>query len=316
MRMALPNGIPSHDTFWRIFARLDPEHLQQGFVSWFAALHTATHGEAVAVDGKTVRHSADKAWGRAAIQMVSAWASANRLVLGQHKVATGSNEITAVPALLEQLALEGCIVTLDALHCQTATAETIVQQQAAYVIAVKGNQPTLHNGIHAAFAQAHAAPDGPALDTFQTTEEGHGRWERRTTWTLSDPHVLHAVDPQRRWPQLRAIGMVRSERQESGKPMSVEERYYITRLDGAAQTLGQAVRTHWEVENTVHWVLDVVFREDDSHLRVGKGPENMAILRRLALNLLQQEQAGKRSMKRKRLRAGWDEEYLLSLLVG
>jgi predicted transposase YbfD/YdcC len=312
----LPNGIPSHDTFGRVFARLDPDQLEQGFTNWFAALHEATDGEVVAVDGKQLRQSADRAWGRAAIEMVSAWASANRLVLGQEKVATGSNEITAVPALLERLALGGCIVTLDALHCQTDTAATIVAQDADYVLTVKQNQPTLYAGIEQAFAQAHATNFwGYAADTFQTTEEDHGRWERRTYWTLADAGLLRAIDPTGRWPALRAIGMVRSERQETGKPMTVETRYYIMSVDGNAQTFGHAVRSHWGVENEVHWRLDVVFREDASHLRVGKGPENMALLRRLALNLLHREQSKKRSMQTKRLRAGWDEDYLLKLLV-
>jgi predicted transposase YbfD/YdcC len=315
--LALPNGIPSHDTFGRVFAHLNPDQLEQGFTNWFAALHDATDGEVVAVDGKRLRQSADRAWGRAAIEMVSAWASANRLVLGQEKVAAGSNEITAVPALLERLALEGCIVTLDAMHCQTETAATILDQDADYVLTVKQNQPTLYAGIEQAFAQAHATNVwGAAADTFQTTEEGHGRWERRTYWTLADAEILRTIDPTGRWRGLQAIGMVQSERQEAGKPMTIETRYYIMSLDGNAQTFGHAVRSHWGVENAVHWRLDVVFREDASHLRVGKGPENMAILRRLALNLLHREQSRKRSMQTKRLRAGWDEEYLLKLLVG
>ncbi len=313
----LSNGVPSHDTFGRVFARLDPDQLEQGFTNWFAALHEATAGEVIAVDGKRLRQSADRAWGRAAIEMVSAWASANRLVLGQEKVAAGSNEITAVPALLERLALEGCIVTLDAMHCQTETAATILDQDADYVLTVKQNQPTLYAGIEQAFAQAHATNGwGAAADTFQTTEEGHGRWEHRTYRTLTDAQTLQAIDPTGRWPGLQAIGMVQSERQAAGKPLTVETRYYIMSLDGNAQTFGHAVRSHWGVENEVHWLLDVVFREDASHLRVGKGPENMAILRRLALNLLHREQSKKRSMQTKRLRAGWDEDYLLKLLVG
>jgi predicted transposase YbfD/YdcC len=223
--LALPNGIPSHDTFGRVFARLDPDQLEQGFTSWFAALHEATEGEVVAVDGKRLRQSADRAWDRAAIELVSAWASANRLVLGQEKVATGSNEITAVPALLERLALEGCIVTLDAMHCQTDTAATIVAQDADYVLTVKQNQPTLYAGIEHAFAQAHATNGaGTTADTFQTTEEDHGRWERRTYRTLADAELVQAIDPTGRWPALRAIGMVQSERQEAGKPLTVETR--------------------------------------------------------------------------------------------
>jgi len=221
----LPNGTPSHDTFGRVFAHLNPDQLEQGFTNWFAALHAATDGEVVAVDGKRLRQSADRAWGRAAIEMVSAWASANRLVLGQEKVATGSNEITAVPALLERLALEGCIVTLDAMHCQTETAATILDQDADDVLTVKQNQPTLYAGIAQACAQAHTTnAQDTTGDIFQTTEEGHGRWERRTYRTLADAGVLQAIDPTGRWRGLQAIGMVQSERQEAGKPMTVETR--------------------------------------------------------------------------------------------
>jgi predicted transposase YbfD/YdcC len=197
----LSNGIPSHDTFGRVFARLDPDQLEQGFTTWFAAVHEVTAGEIVAVAGKRLRQPADRAWGRAAIEMVSAWTSANRLILGQEKVATGSNEITAVPALLERLALDGCIVTLDAMHCQTETAATMLDQDADDVLTVKQNQPTLYAGIEQACAQAHTMNVmGTAGDIFQTTENGHGRWERRTYSTLTDARVLQAIDPTGHWP--------------------------------------------------------------------------------------------------------------------
>lgn len=318
LRTILPlrGGIPSHDTFSRVLAHLKPAELQQGFLNWFAAIATVTKGELVALDGKTLRKSAAKAWGQAAVQMVSAWASENRLVLGQEKVDPDSNEITAVPALLEKLALNGCIVTVDALHCQVKTAETIVKGEADYVIAAKGNQQTLHEAIRAAFADAHASAfAGLAHEQHQTEETHHGRWERRTYWTLMEPAVLALVNPKGRWPKLTCIGMVRSERQVNGKT-SVEERFYISSLDGNARTFAWAVRGHWGIENSVHWLLDLVFREDECRISVGKGAENLAVLRHIALNLLQQDRSSKQSMKQKRFRAALDPNYLLRLLAG
>ena len=314
--LPLPNGIPSHDTFSRLLAHLKPAELQKAFLDWFAAIATVTKGELVAVDGKTLRKSAAKAWGQAAVQMVSAWASENRLVLGQQKVDPDSNEITAVPALLEKLALNGCIVTVDALHCQVKTAETIVKGEADYVIAAKGNQETLHNAIREAFAAAHASGFAQlAHDTYQTEESHHGRWERRTYWTLMDPLVLAKVNPKGRWPKLGCIGMVRAERTLNGKT-SLEERFYISSLDGDARTFGRAVRGHWGIENSVHWLLDLVFREDESRISVGKGAENLAVLRHIALNLLQQDRSSKQSLKQKRFRAALDPKYLQRLLAG
>ena len=314
--LPLPNGIPSHDTFNRVLAHLKPAELQQGFRAWFAAIQTATQGELVALDGKTLRKSAAKAWGKAAVQMVSAWASTNRLILGQEKVNPASNEITAVPALLEKLALRGCIVTVDALHCQVKTAATIVQGDADYVIAAKGNQATLHHAIQQAFTEAHKVGFVDlAHDTYQTEERHHGRWERRTYWTLMAPAVLATVNPTGRWPKLQCIGMVRAERQVQGK-MSIEERFSISSLDGNARSFGTAVRSHWGIENSVHWLLDLVFREDDCRISVGNGAENLAVLRHSALNLLQQDRSSKQSMKQKRFRAALDTNYLRRLLVG
>jgi predicted transposase YbfD/YdcC len=316
--LELPNGAPSHDTFSRVFAALDPEQLRLGFLSWVQAVHVATDGEVVAIDGKVMRGSADTAWGRAAIQMVSAWASTNRLVLGQQKVAGSSNEITAVPALLERLALKGCIVTLDALHCQTETVEAIRTQNADYVITVKGNQATLHQQIRAAFGEAHATSfaglGADEWDEYHVSEEGHGRAERRSYWTLMQPAILAACNPDGRWRDLAAIGMVRAERTLGGKT-STEERFFISSLDGNARSFGEAVRIHWEIENVVHWTLDVVFGQDASQVLVGHGPENLAVLQHLALNLLKKEPS-KLSIKVKRQKAGWDEEFLANLLAG
>jgi predicted transposase YbfD/YdcC len=314
--LPLPNGIPSHDTFSRVLAHLRPAELQQGFIAWFAAIQTATKGELVALDGKTLRKSAAKAWGQSAVQMVSAWASANRLILGQEKVNPDSNEITAVPALLAKLALAGCIVTVDALHCQVKTAEAIVKGEADYVIAAKGNQETLHDAIQHAFADAHATDFADLThDTYQTEETQHGRWERRTYWTLMDPAILAKVNPSGRWPKLRCIGMVRAERRVHGKT-SIEERFYISSLDGNAHTFGRAVRGHWGIENSVHWLLDLVFREDDCRISVGKGAENLAVLRHIALNLLRHDRSSTQSLKQKRFRAALDTAYLHTLLCG
>lgn len=314
--LPLQGGIPSHDTFSRVLAHLKPAALQQGFLNWFAAIQTATKGELIALDGKTLRKSAATAWGQAAVQMVSAWASENRLVLGQEKVDPDSNEITAVPAVLEKLALNGGIVTVDALHCQVKTAETIVKGDADYVIAAKGNQQTQHDAIRAACADAHARTcAGLAHDQHQTEETHHGRWERRTYWTLLDPAVLAKVNPTGRWPKLGCIGMVRAERQVNGKT-SVAERYSISSLDGNARTFAFAVRDHWGIENSVHWLLDLVFREDECRVSVGKGAEHLAVLRHIAFNLLQQDRSSKQSMKQKRFRAALDPNYLLQLLGG
>jgi predicted transposase YbfD/YdcC len=314
--LPLPGGIPSHDTFRRVLAHLKPVELQQGFLAWFAAIQTATGGELIALDGKTLRKSAAKAWGETAVQMVSAWASENRLVLGQERVDPDSNEITAVPSLLEKLALNGCIVTMDALHCQVKTAETIVKGEADYVIAVKGNQGSLHEAIQAAFAQAHTSAFAQlAHDTYQSEETHHGRWERRTYWTLMDPLVLAQVNPAGRWLKLRCIGMVRAERTLNGKT-SVEERFYISSLEGDARTFGRAVRGHWGIENSVHWLLDLVFREDECRVAVGNGAENLAVLRHIALNLLRQDRSSKQSLKQKRFRAALDPNYLHQLLAG
>jgi len=316
--LELPNGAPAHDTFSRVFAALDPAQLQTAFQSWVQAVHVASHGEVVAIDGKVLRGSADKAWGRAAIQMVSAWASSNGLVLGQQKVAGASNEITAVPALLERLALEGCIVTLDAAHCQTNTIEVIRTQQADYVVTVKGNQATLHQQIRDAFAHAHTTNfrdlSPGQWDEYHLTEQGHGRTEQRSYWTLMSPAVLAACNVDGRWRDLHAIGMVRAERTVNGKT-SVEARYFITSLAGNARTFGNAVRIHWEIENIVHWTLDVTFGEDAARAIVGHGPENLAVMRHLALNLLKQAPSTQ-SIRTKRQRAGWDEDFLLKVLAG
>jgi predicted transposase YbfD/YdcC len=317
--LALPNGIPSHDTFGRVFAALDPEQFQRCFLGWVQAVVARSHGQltpgqVVALDGKTLRRSHDRANGKAAIHLVSAWASENRLVLGQLKVADKSNEIAAIPALLEMLALQGCIVTIDAMGCQTAIAQAVIDRGADYVLALKGNQPALEQAVRAMFGEAQATGfRGLAHDRHETVEKGHGRIETRRCWTIREPEHIAYLDEPGRWPGLRSIGMVEAER-TIGAATSHETRYYIGSLAGDARQFGRAVRAHWGIENGLHWVLDIAFREDDCRVRQGEAAQNFAILRQVALNLLREERTAKIGVKAKRLKAGWDERYLLRVL--
>lgn len=317
--LALPGGIPSHDTFGRVFARLDPEAFRACFLAWVRAVTGAAAADGVvAIDGKTARRSHDRGRGKAALHLVSAWATARGLVLGQVATAEKSNEITAIPALLRLLDLEGCTVTIDALGCQTAIAAQVVEQRAEYVLALKDNHPTLHEKARLAFADARAAAGtalAPAdLDAARTVDKGHGRLEIRHCWAFGDPAYLAYLDPAGAWPNLRSVALVEAERRV-GDAVSVEARYYLSSLPPAAAALGQAIRRHWEVENRLHWVLDVVFREDASRARTGHAPQNLAILRHLALNLLRRDPA-RGSRATKRFRAALDTTYLRSILTG
>jgi predicted transposase YbfD/YdcC len=317
--LALPGGIPSHDTFGRVFARLNPTEFQRCFVAWVQALLAEGCGQVVAVDGKTLRRSADRAHGREAVHLVSAWATASQLVLGQVATAAKSNEITAIPRLLRLLALEGCVVTIDAIGCQTAIAAQLHAQGADYVLALKGNQPTLRRTVHTAFADRD--PTGPdpwrpaEQDQAGTLDKGHGRLERRRYRALSDPDLLACLDPAGAWPGLRSVVQVQAERRRGAQRM-VEARYYLASLPPDAAALGQAIRDHWGVENDLHWVLDVQFHEDACLVRVGDGAQNFAILRHLALNLLRQERTHRGSLATKRFRAALDDTYLDRLLAG
>jgi predicted transposase YbfD/YdcC len=311
--LELPHGIPSHDTFGRVFALIDPEQFQARFREWIAAVAERTEGEIIALDGKQLRRSHDKAEGKKAIYMVSAWASENSVVLGQQKVDDRSNEITAVPQLLEMLEVAGCIVTTDAMHCQVETAKKVIENDADYVFVVKDNQPRLLEAIPGLFDD----PDEMRwvdTDYDQTTDGNHGRIETRKCWTTSDPEYLAYIASLAGWSGLQSIGMIEAKRRTK-EGTTIKRRYFISSLESNAKRLLSAVRGYWGIENKLHWVLDLAFREDESRVRKGNGPENFAVLRHIALNLLRGEDTAKISIRAKRKKAGWDNDYLLKVLT-
>jgi predicted transposase YbfD/YdcC len=308
----LSSGVPSHDRFNAVFAALDPGKFEKCLLSWITSLHEITAGQVVAIDGKTLRRSFDKASSKSAIHMVSAWATVNQMSLGQVMVDAKSNEITAIPKLLELLEISGSLVTIDAMGCQTAIAEAIVAKEADYVLAVKENQPTLHAGIAAYFLdQSDDDFARVKVSRHEAKEQGHGRIEHRTYLVCDAPDDL----PDRgRWKGLKRIGVAISDTIRSGKP-SADVRYYILSKRMSARSFGAAVRGHWGIES-MHWQLDVTFGEDQCRTRKGRGDANFSILRRTALSLLKNEKTEKVGVKNKRLTAAWNNNYLEKVLFG
>ena len=314
--LELPNGIPSHDTFGDVFARLDPEQFQRCFMEWVQAVAQVTQGEVVAIDGKTVRRSHDRTLGKKAIHMVNVWASSHGLALGQTKVDEKSNEITAIPKLLQLLELAGCIITIDAMGCQREIAREIIEAQADYLLAVKENQGRLYDDVRDLFEGAEEYDfEGVRYDFARTLNKGHGRLETRQCWVITDPDCLDYLQNRQQWANLNAVVKVTAQR-ETATGTTVHSRYYISSLARPAQTLLEVTRRHWGIENSLHWSLDVTFREDHSRVRKDNGPQNLAVLRQIALNLLKQETSLKRGLQGKRLKAGWVEDYLLKVLLG
>lgn len=310
--LALPNGIPSHDTFGRVFARLKPEQLECCFMNWMRALAEVSEGRLIAIDGKTLRRSFDKADNRAAIHMVSAWCETNHLVLGQLATDEKSNEITAIPRLLEMLDVRNCVVTIDAMGCQKEIAAQIVTQKGHYVLAVKENQPGLYEVIKEMFDELTTRGIVGSRHRFhEDVDAGHGRVETRRIWT-SD--WIEWYQGREQWAGLHSFICVESVREVQGKA-STERRYFISDLNGSdpAAMLGY-IRGHWGVENRLHWSLDVTFREDQLRHRKGHSAENFSRIRRLALNLLRRDKTCKIGARGKRMTACLDQDYLLKVM--
>jgi predicted transposase YbfD/YdcC len=307
--LRLENGIASHDTFGRVFAALDTNEFYACLSNWIASLQLDLKGKTVAIDGKTLRRSFDKSAGRTALHMVTAWVSDLHLSIGQLATEEKSNEITAVPQLLEMLAIEGAVVTLDAMHCQKKTAKAIRERKADYVLQVKGNQPKLYEELQELFI-AHGEEDYRGVRRHTTVEKGHGRVERREYYVRAAPQELAS-----QWQDIRSVGMVYRHR-EMNDHSSDEVSFFLSSLPPKVRALARHVRDHWGVENGLHWSLDVTFSEDLSRIRKGNGQEIAGGLRRLALSILKQDTTLKESLRGKRLRAGWNNDTLQAILTG
>jgi predicted transposase YbfD/YdcC len=305
--LSLPNGIPSHDTFGRVFAMLEPKGFEQFFSRWVHDLGESIKAKAICIDGKTLRGSHDKAGGKAAIHMVSAWAADVGLVLGQLKTDAKSNEITAIPELIKSLAIKDAVVTIDAMGCQKKIVRAIIDKKADYVIQVKENQKRLHENI-ALFFQDRA---NGTFDCVETIDADHGRIETRRYVSTDD---IDWLQEKHLWAGIETVAMVTRWR-DSGTSLSKEKSYFISSLKNDAQTIAKAVRSHWGIENSMHWCLDVCFREDHCRVRKDHAPQNMAVLRHMALNLLKREKSLKGGIQAKRLKAAWDHGYLLKILT-
>lgn len=309
--LELPKGIPSHDTFGRVFSLINPEEFAKCFARWVRSAFPLADSDVVAIDGKTARRSHDRANGKAAIHMVSAWSVRNHLILGQVKTEDKSNEIKAIPELLKVIDIKGCIVTTDAMGCQKQIAGQIVDQGGDYVFSLKGNQGNLLKEVELLFEDAKK-DDYKELphETYTTVDGGHGRVEtRRYTITAQ----VDWFEERSKWKKLTTFGMVESTR-EIGDQVTQETRYFISSLPCDAKRFAEAVRDHWGVENSLHWCLDISFGEDDSRIRAGNAPENLAILRRFALSLIKNDPLRKIGVKASRKRAGWSNDYMLHLL--
>ena len=311
--LSLPNGIPSHDTFRRVWSRISTEEFNKCFLNWLDTLVNQCGLDVVSIDGKSLRQSYDRSSSQPALHIVSAWSANHRLVLGQKKIDKKSNEITAIPALIEMLDIKDSIITIDAMGCQKQIASLIIKKKAEYILALKGNQGKLHKQVKAFFESVQSQKNIEQIASFyQTTEAGHGRIETRKVWAvpISELSDDHRAD----WAGLKTIVMVVNERHLWNKT-TLGVRYYLSSLECNAQLLAEAIRSHWGIENKLHWTLDVTFKEDASRIRKDCGPENFALLRRIALNLVNREDSYKASNKMKRYRAAMDNDYLLSILA-
>ena len=315
--LKLPNGIPSHDTFGRVFSLLDAQQLQASFVGWVGEMARLKVGSVVAIDGKKLRGSRERMSGKQAVEMVSAWASEAGLVLGQMRVGEGTNEIGTVPELLKVLALRGCIVTVDAANCQTENARLITEQAGDYVFALKGNQGTLHSQVQQAFEHESLSQFKHVRhSTFEEVDKRDGHVETRRYILIHDQDYIDYLNPTERWWHLAGVGRVEREWRDHMGALKRDCRFFITSLSqGDGELFARAVRHHWHIENQLHWCLDIAFREDDCRIHVGHAAQNLAVLRHIALNLLKQDTSVKLGIKSKRKLAGWDNDYLLHLIA-
>lgn len=303
--LKLPEGIPSHDTFNRVFSLLDPKELEDGFLQWTRSAAKLTEGEVVSIDGKSIRGS--RSGGKKAIvHMVSAWAGGNSMALGQLKTDDKSNEIAAIPELLKLLALKGCIVTIDAMGCQKDVASAIIDKEAGYILALKSNQGSLLQQAKDSFRFLEAK------SVSEEADGGHGRVETRICSAIDD---LSMVRQKKGWKNLRSLVRIESERYiKATGETEKETRFYISSLPADASLLNRSIRSHWGIENSLHWILDVAFNEDHSRKRAGYAAQNFSVINRIALNLLKNELTAKQGIKGKRLKAGWDDKYMMKIL--
>src|ERR1700736_1493238 len=303
--LKLPNGIPSHDTIGRVFSLINPVKFEKCFLEWVKQVFNRTGGEIIPIDGKTLRRSYDKKSGRSAIHMISAWSERNKIVLGQIKTNEKSNEITAIPQLLELLSINDCIITIDAMGCQKSICEKIISSGGDYVISIKENQPLFLNEIIEHIEES-IEKRSKNIDFYETSETDHGRKEIRRYYISDD---VESIECSSDWDGLNSIGMVERKCIANGKE-TINKSYYICSIEKSAENFERAVRTHWCIETQLHWKLDVAFREDECRIRKNNAPENFSILRRVALNLINNEKTSKRGVNAKRKRAGWDSRYL------